>query len=250
MIFRQCYFISWLGDFREERLALLYEAVEWAKSHNFTIFIIAMGWRKEDFARFSGVRFIQLPIRTPPGHARNIALNIFYATNDDLCIILDDDTYIAEGDSVIELLRTTPVDGILYTVRDSKDPVIEAEGHRFQPPSQITSGVFIFRQEAQIFFNTEFKYYNGNLLWGEDVNLLGRVYDRGERAYEIVTSRTNITREREITPSTWYNNENFLQTDKHEEINSKDFTNRVKYENGIMICLDPASTPFEINTHT
>lgn len=251
MIFRQCYFISWLGDFREERLALLYEAVEWAKSHNFNIFVISMGWKKEDFARFSGVRFIQLPTRIPPGHARNIALNIFYASNDDLCIILDDDTYIAEGDSIIDVLRSTRMDGIVYTVRDSVDPRIEAEGHRFQQPQQITSGVFIFRQEAQIFFNTEYKYYNGELLWGEDVNLLGRVYDMGERAYEIVTSRTNKSRERDITPSTWYhNNNNFLQTPRHVEINTKDFTNRVVYENGLMVCLDPAPTPFEISTHT
>lgn len=250
MIFRQCYFISWLGDFREERLALLYEAVTWAKSRNFNVYIIAMGWRKEDFARFSGVRFIQLPTRLPPGHARNIALNIFYGTDDDLCIILDDDTYIAEGDSIIQLLRSTPVDGIVYTVRDSRDPIVEAKGHRFERPAQITSGVFIVRQEAKIFFNTEFKYYDGTLLWGEDVNLLGRIYDRGERAYEVVTARTNKTRERDITPSTWYNNESFAQTARHQEINSRDFTNRVQYINSMMVCEDPAPTPFELYTHT
>ena len=245
MIFEQCYFISWLGDFREERLALLYEAVEWAKSHNFSISIIAMEWREEEYKRFSGVDFLKINKRLPPAHARNIALNIFYSTNDDLCIILDDDTYIAEGDSIINLLRTTMLDGVAYSVQDSVHPKVECERHRFERPAQITSGVFIIRQEAQIFFNQEFKYYDGRLLWGEDVNFLGRVYDRGLRVYEVVTSRTNKSRERDSTPSTWHTNEDFLQTPRHYSINSRDFVDRVSYEDGHMFCSDPAPA-FEV----
>lgn len=245
MIFEQCYFISWLGGFREERLALLYEAVEWAKSHNFSISIIAMEWKEEEYQQFSDVDFIKINKRLPPAHARNIALNIFYSTSDDLCIILDDDTYIAEGDSIINLLRTKMVDGVAYSVRDSVDSRIECERHRFQRPSQITSGVFIVRHQAQIFFNQEFKYYDGRLLWGEDINFLGRIYDKGLRAYEVVTARTNKSRERSITPSTWHTEEDFLQTSGHYNINARDFVDRVSYIDGNMVCRDPAPT-FEL----
>jgi len=245
LVFNQCYFISWLGKFREERLALLHEAVEWAKSHNFSVRIIAMEWKAEEYAQFPGVVFNKIPGRLPPAHARNIALNIFYASDHDLCLILDDDTYIAEGADVIDLLRTQMIDGMVYSVRDSVLPRVECEKHRFERPSQITSGVFIVRQKANVFFNPEFKYYNEELLWGEDANFLGRVYDKGMRAYEIVTARTNKSRERDITPSTWYRNEEFFQTRLHFEINKRDFTNRVQYIKGNMICTDPAPA-FEV----
>jgi len=244
-IFRQCYFISWLGEFREERLALLYEAVEWAKSHNFSVRIIAMEWRAEEYRRFPDVAFIKIPGRLPPAHARNIALNIFYASNEDICMILDDDTYIAEGEDIINILRTSNIDGVVYSVRDSMLPRVENKRHRFERPKQITSGVFIVRKEAKVFFNTDFKYYGKELLWGEDVNFLGRVYDKGMRAYEIVTARTNKSREREITPSTWHNGEEFLQTKLHEKINQKDFTHHVEYVKGNMVCSDPAPA-FEV----
>lgn len=235
MIFKQCYFISWLGRVREERLALLHEAVKWAQSHNFSIHIIAMQWKEEEYEQFPDIDFIKLNKRLPPGHARNIALNFFYATSDDLCIILDDDTYIEEGDNIIQLLRDRPVPGDLYSVRDSKMPRVECTRTRFERPEQITSGVFIVRQGLQLFFNTDFKYHNNRLLWGEDANFLGRIYDRGMKAYEIVTSRTNKSREREITPSTWHTAEDFLQTQKHYEINSKDFGNLVTYTDGHMV---------------
>lgn len=245
MIFKQCYFISWLGRVREGRLALLHEAVKWAQSHDFSIHIIAMQWKEEEYEQFPGIDFIKLNKRLPPGHARNIALNFFYATSDDLCIILDDDTYIAEGDSIIQLLRDRPVKGVLYSVRDSKMPRVECTRTRFERPEQITSGVFIVRQELQLFFNTDFKYYKNKLLWGEDVNLLGRIYDRGLRAYEVVTSRTNKSRERDITPSTWHTSQDFSQTERHYEINSKDFNNLVTYNGGDMIIEEPIQ-PFEM----
>ena len=245
MIFKQCYFISWLGRVREERLALLHEAVKWAQSHNFSIHIIAMQWKEEEYEQFPDIDFIKLNKRLPPGHARNIALNFFYATSDDLCIILDDDTYIAEGDSIIQLLRDRPVKGVLYSVRDSKMPRVECTRTRFERPKQITSGVFIVRQGFQLFFNTDFKYYGNKLLWGEDVNLLGRIYDRGMQAYEVVTSRTNKTRERGITPSTWHTAEDFAQTERHYEINSKDFGNLVDYREGHMF-VEGDTPPFEM----
>ena len=106
--------------------------------------------------------------------------------------------------------------------------------------------MFIVRQEANLYFNTEFKYYEGKLLWGEDVNFLGRVYDKGERAYEIVTARTNKSRERDVTPSTWHSDEEFLQTEKHRLVNRRDFSNRVVYKNGHMLSKDPTPIPFEI----
>ena len=243
-MFRQCYFISWFpreGITKQFRMPVLQKGVAWAQNHGFDVTIIAMEWQHSDYKQFDNVSFVKIPARLPPGHARNVALNMFYRTDDEFCMILDDDTYIEQGDDVIECFRTRKVEGELFTVTDTAEEVWinDPTSWQFVQPRKITSGVFIFRNRTQLFFNTDYKYYGDNLLWGEDLNMLARVVDRGMRGYQIITSATNEARLRRNTPSTWYAGEGFLQSSIHIDTLKRDFSN-IDVVDGKMIYSNPA----------
>ena len=243
-MFRQCYFISWFpreGITKQFRMPVLRTAVTWAQNHGFDVTIIAMEWQRSDYELFNNVSFVKIPAQLPPAHARNVALNMFYRTGDEFCMILDDDTYIAKGDDIIYAFRNRKIEGELFTVTDTAEEEVSVDNDywHFTVPRKITSGVFIFRNYTQLFFNTEYRYYGDNLLWGEDLNMLCKVVDKGYRAYQVSTSGTNPERLRKNTPSTWYVGEGFLQSKLHMEVLERSFSN-IEVHNGNMIYSNPA----------
>ena len=200
MIFRRAYFISWKPT--PERVKLLLQATEWAVSKQLEPVIIAMEW--EGLPQYKN---IVVPFKMPPGQARNIGLNHFYSTTDDYCILLDDDTWIETGDDIIDTMRKIDYHDVnVVTVLDQEDESrLEVDpAHIFRFPSMITSGVFIVKNQKKLFFNPAFGYKNGKLIYGEDVNFLMRAWYEGLGGWEVTTSMANRSRDRAVTPSTWY----------------------------------------------
>jgi hypothetical protein len=200
MKFNNAYIISWKPA--AERVGLLKQVVAWTKSKKLKPIIIAMEWEGlEDTTN------ILVPFKMPPGQARNIGLNHFYSTEDDYCIILDDDTWIEQGDDIIDTMRKIDYPDVnVVTVLDQEEESrLEVDpNHIFRFPSMITSGVFIVKNQKKLFFNPEFRYKNGKLVYGEDVNFLMRSWYEGLGGWEVTTSMVNRSRDRSVTPSTWY----------------------------------------------
>lgn len=220
MKFDKAYIISWQGrrDIAPARLSLLARVVEWCVSKDLEPIIIAMEWQPSDFVPFSGVTTIEVPMRLPPAHARNIALNVFYASDDDYTVILDDDTWIAEGDDIVDTLRELNHPGLeLLSVLDQGEEEVHfkpSKNHHLTPISRIVSGVFIFKnlrkyEKGELFFNTGFTTVAGDrhdLMYGEDVNIVHRALVRGLDTHMVKSSMTNSSRNKRKHPSTWMQN--------------------------------------------
>lgn len=217
MVLNKAYIISWMGrrDIAPARLHLLEQSVDWCRSKSLEPIIIAMEWESADFVNFSGVTTIQVPLRLPPAHARNIALNLFYASDDDYTVLLDDDTWIEKGDDIIDTIRDLSHPGLdLLSVLDQGEESVhfkESKNHHLTPMSRIVSGVFIFKnlrkyEKGELFFNTGFITVKGDrhdLMYGEDVNIVHRALVRGLDIHMIKSSMTNASRSKRKHPSTW-----------------------------------------------
>jgi glycosyltransferase involved in cell wall biosynthesis len=218
--FSKVYIISWQGkrDIAPARLSLLEKNIAWCKRIGLEPTVIAMEWDDMDYRYIIGTPRIEIPHRLPPAHARNIALNLFYATDDDYVLILDDDTWIAQGDSIIRTLQgmtEQEAAGLdLLTVLDSHEQSVYFRNHKNHylcPLTIIVSGVFIVKNipkyhTTDLFFNTRFRVTDGDrhdLMYGEDVNFGHRALMKNLGAYSVFSSCTNEHRKREITPSTW-----------------------------------------------
>ena len=207
-----------------------------------------MEWESNWYSDFANVDFIKIPFKLPPGHARNIGLNHFYSTEEDYCVILDDDTYIEEGDDLITSVQN-------WTLEDAEnldlitvvDPMKESnykdnDCHSFVSCEFLTSGVFIFKNfrkhhhgKEEVWFNPQFVNTLDDgvekLIFGEDVHISNRVHYYRYGSWECTSSMANKSRLRQNTPSTWANKamdiayrlktDTFLTLDK---INISDFS--------------------------
>jgi hypothetical protein len=205
MVFKNAYIISWKPS--KERLELLRTVVDWTIKKDLTPHIIAMQWEEKDYEKFPEVVWMKLDVQLPPGQARNVGLNHFYSGEDDYCIILDDDTYIEKGDDIIDIIRTMDYKDVgVVTVVEHAHPeqFEESDGHIFRIPEIFASGVFIVRNRRRLFFNPRFRWENGKLQYAEDVDFLAQAWYEELGGWIVTTAITNQTRDREITPSTWY----------------------------------------------
>lgn len=204
MVFDKAYFISWKPT--AERKDLLQEGVKWARSKNLEPIIIAMQW--DNYDRFTNVKWMKVDFQLPPGQARNFALNHFYSTEDDYCIILDDDTWIEKGDDIIDCMRNInfPDVTVVSILEHSHEHRFEdtPECHTFRIPEIFASGSFIVKNNRRLFFNPLFRWENGKLQYGEDVDFLCQAWFEGLGGWEVTTALTNQSRDRSNTPSTWY----------------------------------------------
>lgn len=205
MTFNNAYIISWKPT--AERLILLERVVEWVRSKDLKPIIIAMQWEEENYEKFPNVQWVKSDLQLPPGQARNIGLNHFYSGQDDYCIILDDDTYIEKGDDIIDTMRTIDYDDVgVVTVVEHAHPeeFEESDEHIFRVPNIFASGVFIVRNRKRIFFNPAFRWYGDKLQYGEDVDFLAQAWYEELGGWIVTTAITNQSRDRCMTPSTWY----------------------------------------------
>lgn len=217
MILNRAYIISWMKpDIAEERLEILGEVVCWCESKNLKPCIIAMEWEDAWYDSFPEVDWVKYDFKLCPGNARNVALNHFYTTEEDYCIILDDDTWIAEGDDIIDWIQKASEDECkdfdLLSVTDEEFKRVDFEPsettHKLIGMIRLVSGVFIIKNlrkhyKKSVWFNTNFISTPKGLLYGEDMNFMHRMHYEGFQAFEVFSSLTNSSRNRDITPSTW-----------------------------------------------
>jgi glycosyltransferase involved in cell wall biosynthesis len=207
----RAYIISWMGNKKVDRLPMLKKSVEWCKKKDLNPCIIAMEWEEKNFKEFSEVSWVRSDLRLPPGHARNIALNHFYSTEDDYCIILDDDTWIEKGDDLIDTLRKKDMGDVLSVTHASLcyAPYHLHSYHRLKTTNHIITGCFIVKNlrkhyNDELFFNTNFvTHAERGLVYGEDVNFPQRAMTRGYKVYEVYSSSVNASRDIGQTESTW-----------------------------------------------
>ena len=204
MVFDKAYFISWKPT--AERKDLLQEGVKWARSKNLEPVIIAMEW--DNYDRFTNVKWMKVDFQLPPAHARNLALNHFYSTEDDYCIILDDDTWIEVGDDIIDTMRRVDHSdvNVVTVLEHNKQHKLEtdAEAHIFRLPEIIASGCFIVKNNRELFFNASIRWMGDTLQYGEDVDFLVKAWYLELGGWEVVTAMTNQSRDREVSGSCWY----------------------------------------------
>ena len=213
----RAYIISWLGnkEIANSRKEVLHKVVAWCKKKNLQPCIIAMQWEEGWYSEFSEIEFIKVPYQMHPGHARNIGLNHFYCTEDDYCVLLDDDTWIAEGDDVIDWFQKA-------SAEDCKDfwmcMPVEIGEHGFEPSEthhifnashRFWSGCFIvknipkYTEMKELFFNPSYSFDEHGLMHGEDGNFGMRAYSLGLQPWEIKSSIVCKERAKDQVASTW-----------------------------------------------
>jgi hypothetical protein len=84
------FIISWLGnsEIKEYRKEKHRQQIKWAQDNGLDVHICAMDYNEEDYE--SGPLYYNLE-KSPPAKARNHLLEYFYSTDDDYCIIADND---------------------------------------------------------------------------------------------------------------------------------------------------------------
>ena len=115
------YIISWFGnsDIRDKRVEYHNKQIEWAKSHNLDIFVLAQHYNKDEYR--DDVTYIDFEYPAGmnlliPGTARNVCLEHFYASDENFAIFADNDAVLydgpqhCDGKDFVEKFNAVPLD--------------------------------------------------------------------------------------------------------------------------------------------
>lgn len=230
MLINTAYVISYLpkDGLREKRLEIHDRQIAYWKSKGLEIVVYAQGYEKGDFR--DGVHYIQntsIDIDRP-GPARNVLLKEFYRTDDDFCLLLDNDIILYEGakycdsDTLIDELRNIPVgrfDGI--DVFEPLNPTQSPFSAFYQDNKADLGDFLMFKRRPNIsgqsLFVRNFKKFKceeflyddwfdektKKIIMGEDVEFGLRLTQNGKGVYTLMNA---VRKDMGWTVSSWCKN--------------------------------------------
>ena len=152
------YIISWFGEgeIREYRKERHNKQVAWAIEKGLQPVVCAMEYEKEDYLDAVQYHIIE---RNPPAFARNILLQDFYQSDDDYCIIADNDAVFRE---ISEF-------DFLSKFNERYVGLIEQKVGLFTPLNPI-------RLPFNKVYNERKTYYDSNLVFEKNTHTKGSLY--------------------------------------------------------------------------
>lgn len=223
------YMISFLPEdplLRQRRLGFANKSLDYWRRQGLHPVVYAQGYKDGDFVE--GVDYIVNfgPTKRPAG-ARNELLHLFYGSNEDFGLFVDDDIMLYEGekygdsDNMVDILRDIPIeslDGVdtMEPINPSQTPfsaLYQKKGgilrHNLLLKRHIaTSGGAIFirnfkkHYDEEVFFE-DWKHEDGTVWMGEDVALGVELTRRGRGCYTLMNC---VRKDLGWTASTWCEN--------------------------------------------
>lgn len=190
------YIISWLGnnDIRDFRLNIHNQQIEYFIKKNFKIVVFAQAYKPEYYYDHKQVSYISSDVVLRPGSARNILLERFYSSNQDMALFADNDSILyhhMQGDNFIDIMNNqflwcNDID-LFYPVNPQKDNYnvwynLDPESYKnnlvFRRESRIKGSLFGLRNikkyyGLEYFFPKDFDCdtETGNMIPGEEEDL-------------------------------------------------------------------------------
>lgn len=214
MLFNTAYIVSYLpkDNLRAKRLEIHDRQIAYWKSKGLDIVVYAQGYEDEDFRE--GVRYI---VNTTnkidrPGPARNVLLEQFYQTDQDFCLLTDNDIVLYEGekycdsDNLVSILQNMPIENLNgVDVFETLNPTQTPFSAFFQENKAILESNLFFRRRpnlSQCFFIRNFRkfrmkeYYfddwvdekTGKIIMGEDVAFGIKLTKEGRGVYSLMNA--------------------------------------------------------------
>lgn len=198
MKINRVFIISWLGGDKDKSLVAL--SVSHWLSRGLKVTVIVQGYG--ELGCFPDTtEIIVLPSRASPALARNIALQNHYQSDDDYCLIVDDDTRMLKGDDFIDAIRSkcqSEVENLhMFTANVEIDRIQNSPNHWVMQTSDNGSGGWFMIKNLvkyglePMYFDLNFKWIGDNLIYGEDHEFIYNFYRSGLNAYRVADVEVN-----------------------------------------------------------
>jgi hypothetical protein len=229
MQFNTAYIISYLPDdsLRDKRLEIQNKQLDYWLDKGLDVVVYGQNYKGNEIRE--GVDYI-INNGTPdrPGPARNVLLSVFYQTQDDFCLVMDNDITLYEGqkycasDDLVSILKETPIEN--FQGVDAFEPLnptqtpfsaFFADNRRelsenlyFKRRPNI-SGQSLFMRNTKKFYDKEYYYDDwydektGKIIMGEDVDFGIQLTKDGRGVYSLMNA---VRKDMGWTVSSWCKN--------------------------------------------
>jgi len=230
MLFDTAYIISYLpkDELRSKRLEIHDRQIAYWKSKGLKIVVYAQGYEKGDFRE--GVQYITNTTDKihRPGPARNILLKEFYKTNQDFCLLMDNDIVLYEGekycdsDNLVSILKDIPIENlegvdVFETINPTQTPFSAffeenkdiLQSNLFFKRKPNISGMCLFIRNFRKFGMKEYLYDDwfdektGKIIMGEDIAFGLELIRDGRGVYSLMNA---VRKDMGWTVSSWCKN--------------------------------------------
>lgn len=230
MKFNTAYIISYLpkDDLRAKRLEIHNKQIDYWLSKGLNVLVYAQGYEQQDFRE--DVRYIVNSKTTidRPGPARNVLLREFYESDEDFCLLLDNDIILYEGekycdsDNIVQILKDIPLENLQGV--DAFEPLNPTQtpfSAFFAEKSEILSKNLFFKRrpnisgqslfirnfkkmgEEPLFYSDWFDEKTKKIIMGEDVAFGLELTKRGKGVYSLMNA---VRKDMGWTLSSWCKN--------------------------------------------
>jgi hypothetical protein len=192
------------------------------------IVVYAQGYEKEDFRE--GVQYITNTTGQidRPGPARNILIEEFYKTNQDFCLLMDNDIILYEGekycdsDNLVSILQNMPIESldgvdVFEPLNPTQTPfsaffeenkeILQSNLYLKRRPNISGQSLFIrnFRKFGmkEHFYDDWFDEKTGKIIMGEDVAFGLELTKDGKGVYSLMNA---VRKDMGWTVSSWCKN--------------------------------------------
>lgn len=224
------YIISYLprDDLREKRIEIHNRQIDYWLSKGLSVMVYAQGYGINDFR--NDVKYIANVFGhiDRPGPARNVLLREFYNTDDDFCLLMDNDIICYEGpkycdsDNLIEILRAIPIEAmagidVFEPLNPTQTPfsafyeqhALTLNENLFFKRRPNISGQSLFIKNMvkhhgkEFFYDDWFDEKNGKIIMGEDVDFGLTLTKNGLGVYSLMNA---VRKDMGWTVSSWCKN--------------------------------------------
>lgn len=230
MRFDTAYIISYLPNdsLRSKRLEIHNKQIDYWLSKNLKILIYAQGYSKNDFRKDVEYIINDSSEIKRPGPARNVLLSVFYETDQDFCLLMDNDIVFYEGqkycnsDDIVKILKDIPIENLQgidafeplnptqtpFSEFYSKNKDVLQENLFFKRRPNI-SGQSLFIRNFKKFGGETFFYEDwfdpktGKIIMGEDVAFGLKLIKSGRGVYSLMNA---VRKDMGWTLSSWCKN--------------------------------------------
>ncbi len=230
MLFNTAYIISYLpeDDLKAKRLEIHNRQIDYWKSKGLKIVVYAQKYKSGDFRNDVDYITNNSSEVERPGPARNVLLREFYKTNQDFCLLMDNDISLYEGvkycdsDNLVEILKNIPIENLngvdlfepLNPTQtpfseffvDNKD-TLETNLYFKRRPNISGQSLFIRNfskfEMTEHFYDDWFDEKTGKIIMGEDVAFGLEMTKEGKGVYSLMNA---VRKDMGWTVSSWCKN--------------------------------------------
>ncbi len=227
MLFNTAYIISYLPNdsLKARRLEIHNKQVDYWLAKGLNVLVYAQGYQQDDFRKD-----VQYIVNTRgetdrPGPARNVLLRAFYDSDEDFCLLMDNDIVLYEGekycdsDNLVQILKDIPLESLEgVDVFEPLNPTQTPFSAFYAEKKDVLANNLIFKRRPNIsgcclfirnfkkfgeepfFYNDWFDEKTGKVIMGEDVAFGLNLTKKGKGVYSLMNA---VRKDMGWTSSSW-----------------------------------------------